>query len=60
MLDGEVDELWGNAEAINVKVSGGANVGETEVAIKSVYINDMVYFYVTYADPSQSFCAPPG
>ncbi len=59
VLDGEVDALWADAEAITVKVAGGANMGETEVSIKSVYANDMVYFYVTYADPTHSFMRSP-
>ncbi|NQU30897.1 MAG: ethylbenzene dehydrogenase [Anaerolineae bacterium] len=59
VLDGEVDALWADAEAITVKVASGANMGETEVTIKSVYSGDMVYFYMTYADPTQSFMRSP-
>jgi hypothetical protein len=58
-LDGEVDALWADATAITAKVAGGANMGETEVSIKSVYTDDMIYFYVTYADPTQSFMRSP-
>ncbi|MCP4140336.1 MAG: hypothetical protein GY755_08620, partial [Chloroflexi bacterium] len=59
VLDGEVDALWADAASITVDVAGGANMGETEVTIKSVYAEDMVYFYVSYADPTQSFMRSP-
>ncbi len=59
VLDGEVDALWADAEAITAKVAGGANMGTGEMTIKSVYTEDMVYFYVTYADPTKSFMRSP-
>lgn len=59
VLDGEVDALWADATSITAEVSGGANMGTGEMTIKSVYTDDMVYFYVTYADPTQSFIRSP-
>ncbi len=59
VLDGEVDALWADAESITVQVAGGANMGEGEMTIKAVYTDDMVFFYVTYADPTQSFMRSP-
>jgi hypothetical protein len=59
VLDGELDALWADATEIVVEVTDGANMGETDVTIKSVYTDDMVYFYVTYEDPTQSFFRSP-
>lgn len=59
VLDGEFDALWEDALSIMVEVTDGANMGETMVEIKSVYTDDMVYFYVTYADPTFSFFRAP-
>lgn len=58
-LDGAADDLWADAPAIQVEVEGGANMGETVVSIQSVYKDDMVYFYVTWEDPTQSFFRSP-
>lgn len=57
-LDGVADEaFWADAPGADVEVSGGANFdgkGGTTVTLKSVYSGDMVYFLVTYADPTES------
>jgi len=59
-LDGVGDEpFWADAQEIVVPVSGGANMGSTDVHIKTVYTNDEIYFLVSYADPSESFFRSP-
>ena len=42
-----------------IPVAGGANHGSTNVALKSVYNGDMVYFLATWEDPTQSFIRAP-
>jgi hypothetical protein len=59
-LDGVGDEpFWADAQEIVVPVSGGANMGSTDVNIKTVYTADEIYFLVSYADPSESFFRSP-
>jgi len=59
-LDGVADEaIWADAPAITVKVSGGANMGSSEVTLKSVYDGSKVYFLASWADPTQSFIRSP-
>jgi hypothetical protein len=59
-LDGVADDAaWQDAPEITIPVSGGANNGSTEVAIKAVYSGDMVYFVVTWADPTESWLRAP-
>ncbi len=58
-LDGEVDALWADAPQIDFTVSGGANTGEHDVTVKSVYSGDMVYFLVNYTDPTLSLQRSP-
>src|SRR5690606_31558182 len=59
-LDGVSDEaLWTDAPQIEIPVRRGANMGETTVVIKSVYAEDMVYFLVTWEDPTESFIRSP-
>lgn len=55
-LDGSAgDVAWGEATAITITVSGGANtVRSTQVSLKSVYIGDMIYFVAQWADPQDS------
>lgn len=60
VLDGVDDEAaWQNDSEIVIPVSGGANNGSTEVSLKSVYTDDMVYFLITWADPTESFLRAP-
>jgi hypothetical protein len=55
-LDGDAsDAAWGNVQAVTIPVTGGANDGSTEVSIRSVYTDDMVFFLATWADPTQSW-----
>lgn len=59
-LDGSADDAaWADAPEVVVPVEDGANVGETEVTLKSVYSEDMVYFLVTWADPTESWLRSP-
>jgi len=59
-LDGIADEaIWAEAEAIMIELEGGANAGETEVTMKSVYTDDMVYFLLSWADPTESYIRSP-
>ena len=59
-LDGVGDEaFWADAQEIVVPVSGGANMGSTDVHIKTVYTAEDIYFLVSYADPSESFFRSP-
>lgn len=59
-LDGMADEaFWADAVEINVDVEDGANMETSNVSVKSVYADDMVYFLVKWADPTQSFMRSP-
>lgn len=60
-LDGKVESLWKNAKPLTIKVMDGANLpgGETEVILKAVYTQDMVYFLTQYKDATQSFRRAP-
>src|SRR3972149_5308056 len=57
-LDGVADDaVWADAPATEIEVSGGMNFdgkGGTTATLKSVYSGDMVYFVVSYADPTDS------
>ena len=60
VLDGVADEsVWADAVAIEVEVEDGANDADGFVEIKSVYTDDLVYFLVTWNDPTQSFMRSP-
>ena len=54
LLDGQAESLWNEATAITIPVSGGANNGNTQVSLKSVYTADSVYFLAQWADPTES------
>jgi ethylbenzene dehydrogenase len=60
-LDGTLDATWGGAPVTTVKVVGGKNLpgGSTEVALRSVYSGDSVYFMAQYKDDTQSFKRSP-
>lgn len=59
-LDGVADEaFWQDAPAAEIKTRRGANEGSTTLSIQSVYTEDMVYFLVTWEDPTQSFERSP-
>ncbi len=53
-LDGKAEALWDTAQAMNVQVFGGANMGTTTVSLKSVYYGDSIYFLAQWDDPTQS------
>ena len=60
ILDGMPDEaFWADAPAIVIPVEDGANMGSSEVTVKSVYSGDSVYFLVSWSDPTQSFVRSP-
>lgn len=60
VLDGVADEaFWADAPVLEVGVRRGANAGESNVTLQSVYTEDMVFFYVTWEDPTQSFLRFP-
>lgn len=59
-LDGVVDEAaWKDAPVFEVSTRRGANEGDTTISLQSVYTGDMVYFLVTWADPTESFIRSP-
>jgi len=59
-LDGMADEaIWADAPAIMVAVEEGANMETSEVSLQSVYTEDMVYFFLSWADPTESFMRSP-
>lgn len=59
-LDGVADDaMWESAEAVEAETKRGANEGPTTISIKSVYTEDMVYFLVTWADPTESYIRSP-
>jgi len=54
-LDGVMDDtVWQGAEPLAIEVKGGANMGKTMAELRSVYTDDMVYFLLTYVDPTES------
>ena len=59
-LDGVADEaVWAEAPEIVIPVAKGANTRNTEVRLKSVYVDDMIYFLATWADPTESYIRSP-
>jgi len=59
-LDGVADDAaWTNAAELVIPVAGGFNKFAVDAKLKSVYTKDMVYFRLTYADPTQSFFRSP-
>ena len=60
VLDGVADDaVWANVTAISVEVEEGANSAAGMVDVKSVYTDDMVYFLVTWNDPTESYLRSP-
>lgn len=54
-LDGVADDAaWKDAPSMIVEVSHGANMGKTVAELRSVYTDEMVYFVIIYADPTES------
>lgn len=59
-LDGAADDAaWASAEALVIPVKGGFNNFGTDANLKAVYSGDMVYFLLTYADPTESWYRSP-
>lgn len=58
-IDGVVDSLWSKANAVNVPVANGANMGSTTVSVKSVYTSDRIFFLFDWADPTESLRREP-
>jgi hypothetical protein len=60
-LDGTMKDVWQGAAPLTVKTLGGKNLpgGSTEVTIRSVHTDDMVYFLVQYKDPTDSVQREP-
>jgi len=54
VIDGMPEALWDQASAMTVNVAGGANTGTGIVALKSVYIDDSVYFFAQWNDATES------
>ena len=60
-IDGTVDDVWKTAQPLTVKVLGGRNLpgGSTEISVRSVYTDDMVYFLIEYKDSTESVRREP-
>lgn len=60
-LDGVMDAVWRSAPELEVTVRGGRNLpeGRTEVKLRALYTDDMVYFLVQYRDPTESVRRSP-
>jgi ethylbenzene dehydrogenase len=60
-IDGSLDAAWNGATPLTTKVVGGKNLpgGTTDVAIRSVYAGDTIYFMYQYRDPTQSVQRSP-
>jgi hypothetical protein len=60
-LDGTVDAVWGKGKAVIIPVVGGKNLpgGKTNVTIKALYTDTMVYFLAQYKDPTRSLMRHP-
>ncbi len=50
------DMAFGKAPELKIKLNGGANFngGSTDATLRAVYTKDMIYFLLTYTDPTQS------
>jgi len=58
---GAADPAWAKAEALSVRLFGGANFkgGTTTASIKAVYSTDTLYMLVQYEDPTESVRRSP-
>lgn len=54
VLDGSAEAMWDDVPAITVAAFGGANAGNHEITLKSVYTNDAVHFLVQWTDATHS------
>jgi hypothetical protein len=55
-LDGTLDDAWKGTAVLSVKAVGGRNFpsGSSEIALRSVYAGDTLYFHMQYKDPTES------
>jgi len=59
-LDGVADDAaWADAQEVVIPVAGGFNNFATDVSLKAVYVDDTVYFVLSYADPTESWFRSP-
>jgi hypothetical protein len=58
-IDGITDGVWNEATELAVPVAGGANNGSTEVSMRSLYTDDMIYLLFQWADPTESLVRFP-
>lgn len=59
-LDGLTDDAaWADVPALEVSTRRGVNESATTLTIQSVYTEDMVYFLVQWADPTESYLRFP-
>jgi len=54
VIDGTPESLWNQATAMTLNVAGGANEGAHTVTLKSVYMDDSVYFLAQWNDATES------
>lgn len=60
VLDGVIDDAaWADAPTLEVETRRGANDSATEITLRAVYTEDMVYFVAQWEDPTQSFLRSP-
>ena len=54
VVDGVADGLWNDVEGVTATVVGGANAGNHQVTVKSVYTASDVYFLIQWDDATHS------
>lgn len=60
VLDGVADDAaWAEALVLEIEVAEGVNDAPDFIELKSVYTEDMVYFVVTWTDPTESYMRSP-
>lgn len=59
-LDGSgSDAAWEAAPELKITTRGGANDSAAQIAVRSLYDDENVYFLLTWDDPTQSFLRAP-
>ena len=53
-IDGEIDDVWAQATAIDIPVSDGANTDSATMTLKSIYTDDEVFFLAEWDNPEDS------
>ncbi len=59
ILDGQPEASWDKASPVTLTVSDGANAGNHEVTLRSIYTGDSVYFLAQWTDPTESLRRMP-